>query len=121
MNDGDACFEGDVKANSFTSGPIACDYAEMFETADGLPFDVGYFVPFNSDSDKIRKAHESDDYILGITSSNPVVLADTEEPSCSKYLLDEWNRPIYEKVTIPAIKDTGGNIIVKERIEMRKN
>ena len=36
----------------------------------------------------------NDKYILGVTSSRPGILADTEDPTCSKYALDEWNREI---------------------------
>ncbi|MGG0288888.1 peptidase G2 autoproteolytic cleavage domain-containing protein, partial [Peribacillus butanolivorans] len=118
LSNGNACFDGFVTTAGVITAAGACDYAEMFETSDGEPIDVGYFVTL--DGEKIRKANASDDYILGITSSNPGILADTEEPACSKYLLDEWNRPIYEEVTIPALKDPEGNIMVDVRTEMRK-
>jgi hypothetical protein len=36
------------------------------------------------------------------------------------YLFDEWNRPIFEEVTIPAVTDNEGNILIEERTEMRK-
>lgn len=48
---------------------------------------------------------------MGITSSNPAVLADIQDPECSKYILDKWNRPIYEEVIIPPEKDNEGNIL----------
>ncbi|MFE4132995.1 peptidase G2 autoproteolytic cleavage domain-containing protein [Peribacillus sp. YIM B13482] len=118
LNDGNACFDGTVTTASFITAAGACDYAEMFETANGQSIDVGYFVTLNGE--KIRKAHSNDDYILGITSSNPGILADTEDPACSKYLLDEWNRPIFEDITLPAVTDHEGNTIVEECTEVRK-
>lgn len=120
LNDGSACFDGKVTTAGIITAAGACDYAEMFETIDGQPIDVGYFVTFSTDGEKIRKANRGDKYILGITSSNPGLLADTEDPVCNKYLMDEWNRTIYEEITIPAVKDTEGNTIVEERTEMRK-
>ncbi|PGD31637.1 peptidase G2 autoproteolytic cleavage domain-containing protein [Bacillus wiedmannii] len=117
-NDGSACFDSNVTASAYITSAGACDYAEMFETIDGQPIDVGYFVTL--DGEKIRKANANDDYILGVTSSRPGILADTQDPTCSKYLLDEWNREIYEEVVKEAIKDGKGNIIVPEHVETRK-
>ncbi|KAA9022238.1 peptidase G2 autoproteolytic cleavage domain-containing protein, partial [Niallia endozanthoxylica] len=118
LNDGSACFEGNVSAT--VVAPVACDFAEMFETADGQSIDVGYFVTFDGETEKIRKANTKDDYIVGITSSNPAVLADIQDPECSKYMLDEWNRPIYEEVIIPAVTDQEGNILTEEYMQIRK-
>jgi autotransporter adhesin len=120
LSDGSACFDAEVTAAAFITAAGTCDFAEMFETSDGQAIDVGYFVTFDGETDKIRKANASDDFIVGITSSNPGILADTEDLSCAKYLLDEWNRPIYEEVTIPAVKDKEGNIIIEERTETKK-
>lgn len=70
------------------------DYAEMFETVDGKPIDVGYFVTLVGK--KIRKANGKDDYILGVTSANPAVLADGGELRWKgKYVTDEWGRIQY--------------------------
>lgn len=71
------------------------DYAEMFETVDGKPIDVGYFVTL--DGKKIREANGKDDYILGVTSVNPAVLADSGELRWkNKYVTDEWGRVQYQ-------------------------
>ncbi|WP_321575725.1 peptidase G2 autoproteolytic cleavage domain-containing protein, partial [Bacillus mycoides] len=120
LNNGSACFDSTVTASVYITSAGACDYAEMFETTDSQPIDVGYFVTFTSDGEKIRKANGNDKYILGVTSSRPGILADTEDPACSKYVLDEWNREIYEDVIISAITDTKGNVLVPEHIEKRK-
>ncbi|MFC6604121.1 peptidase G2 autoproteolytic cleavage domain-containing protein, partial [Ectobacillus funiculus] len=94
------------------------DYAEMFETVDGNPIDVGYFVTFDVGSEKIRKANKENDYILGITSANPVVLGDSAELRWEKkFLTDEWGRVRYHDVVIPAVKDAEGNIVVPEQTE----
>jgi autotransporter adhesin len=119
FNNGDGCFEGTVTAAAFVTAAVACDFAEMFESLDGQSIDVGYFVTFDNDGDKIRKATSADDYILGITSSNPAVLANTEDPGCSKFVFDEWNRVQYEDVVIAAVTDPKGNVIIPERIERR--
>ncbi|WP_273545534.1 hypothetical protein [Bacillus thuringiensis] len=58
--------------------------------------------------------------MVGVTSSRPGILADTQDPTCSKYLLDEWNREIYEEVVKEAIKDSTGNVIVPKHVETRK-
>ncbi|HDR3908622.1 MULTISPECIES: peptidase G2 autoproteolytic cleavage domain-containing protein [Bacillus] len=120
LSDGSAGFDSAVTASAYITSAGACDYAEMFETIDGQPIDVGYFVTFGGASDKVRKANANDDYIVGITSSRPGILADTQDPTCSKYLLDEWNREIYEEVIVEAIKDNEGNVIMPERIETKK-
>lgn len=92
------------------------DYAEMFETLDGMPIDIGYFVTL--DGKKIRKANRNDDYILGVVSANPAVVGDSRELRWEKkYLTDEWGRVLYEDVVIPAVKDEGGNILVPEHAE----
>lgn len=94
------------------------DYAEMFETVDGQPIKVGYFVTFDVESDKIRKATEKDTYILGVTSANPVVLGDSAELRWEKkFLTDRWGRIQYKEVVIPAVKDKEGNIILPEHNE----
>lgn len=96
------------------------DYAEMFETIDGNPIDVGYFVTFAEESDKIRIANEKDTYILGITSANPVVLGDSAELRWEKkFLTDKWGRIQYQNVLVPAVKDRKGNIVVPEHYEQQ--
>ncbi|MGM7722146.1 peptidase G2 autoproteolytic cleavage domain-containing protein [Metabacillus sp. Hm71] len=92
------------------------DYAEMFETVDGQPFNVGYFVTL--EGKKIRKAKTTDDYILGIVTADPAVLADSGELRWKdKYVTDEWGRIQYHDVVIPAEKDTGGNVSIPKRTE----
>lgn len=118
--DGSACFDSTVTTAGLITAAGACDFAEMFESSNGETIDVGYFVTFDGESEKIRKANETDTFIIGITSSNPGVLADAENPACSKYLVDEWNRPIYEEVKLHEVKDPQGNVIAEKRTEIRK-
>jgi trimeric autotransporter adhesin len=35
-------------------------------------------------------------------------------------VLDEWNRPIYVEIIIPAVTDHEGNILMKEHMQIRK-
>ncbi|MGG3490348.1 peptidase G2 autoproteolytic cleavage domain-containing protein, partial [Brevibacillus choshinensis] len=119
LNNGSACFDSTVTASAFNIAAGACDFAEMFETADSQPIEVGYFVTFDGESDTIRKATSNDEYILGVTSSNPAILADVEDPGCSKFVLDEWSRIQYHEVVIPAVTDRDGTIIIPERTEQR--
>jgi autotransporter adhesin len=108
---------GNVKIDGTVSTPAA-DYAEMFETVDGLTIDVGYFVTLDGDGDKIRKANSNDDYILGITSSNPSLLANSGELRWkNKFITDEWGRIQYHEVVIPAVTDQEGKVIVPESTE----
>jgi hypothetical protein len=96
-------------------GTPAGDYAEMFETADGNPIDVGYFV-VASNEDKIQKATSTDLFILGITSATPGVLGKSGGLRWQgKYQTDEWERRMYHEVTIPASIDGEGNIITPEK------
>lgn len=95
------------------------DYAEMFETVDGNPIDVGYFVTAAKE-DKIRKATATDDFILGIVSATPSFLGNSADLRWQgKYLLDQWGRKKYHEVVIPAQKDQQGNIIIPEQIEIQ--
>ena len=114
LNDGAACFSSVI-----IDSPCPCtDFAEMFETAEEDGIDVGYFVAFNGESDKIRKATSNDNFILGITSAAPALLAGAAELNWSKkYITDEWGRVQYHEVTAPAVTDKEGNIIVPERTE----
>ncbi|OLO35932.1 hypothetical protein BTR23_16035 [Alkalihalophilus pseudofirmus] len=107
--------DGNVKIDGTVSSPAA-DYAEMFETINGKPIDVGYFVTLQGE--KVRRATAEDDYILGITSATPAVLADSGELRWkNKYKTDKWGRGQYQEVVIPAEKDEKGNIIVPEYTE----
>ena len=58
----------------------------------------GYFVTFDTSSDKIRKATSSDNFILGAVSSNPAILGDSQSEGWkNKYVKDEWDQVIYER------------------------
>lgn len=99
-------------------GSPAADYAEMFETVDGKTIDVGYFV--TTIGHKVQKATASDSYILGITSATPSLLGNSAGLRWQgKYLTDEWGRKKYHEVTVPAEKDSEGNVLIPERIEIR--
>ena len=52
------------------------DYAEKFESIEDCP--VGRFVTL--DGEKIRLAQPGDDYILGVTSENPAIIGDKDNP-----------------------------------------
>lgn len=114
LNNGNACFTGTLTAGG---GPGSCaDYAEMFETVDGKPIDCGYFVTL--DGEKIRKANASDNYILGITSATPAVIADSGDLNWKdKYVADEWGRVQYHDVVVPAKIGKDGKVIIPERTE----
>jgi len=108
---------GNMFIDGVYSSPAA-DYAEMFETVDKNPIDVGYFVTA-VEKGKIRKATASDQFILGITSATPSLIGNSAGLRWQgKYLTDEWGRKKYHEVTIPAEKDNEGNILIPERKEM---
>ncbi|WP_460645414.1 peptidase G2 autoproteolytic cleavage domain-containing protein [Lacrimispora brassicae] len=92
-------FNGDVHSASgiYVSG---ADYAEMFEWQDGNPQNEdrrGYFVTL--DGKYICKATAADQYILGIVSSTPSILGDSQSMAWQgMYLKDEWGKVIYEWV-----------------------
>ena len=95
------------------------DYAEFFEWADGNPNNeerIGYFVTFDNDTEKIRKANSTDDYILGVVSVDAAIIGDNyDEDWKNKYVRDKWGRIKYEKVVInEAEYDEDGNILVEE-------
>jgi hypothetical protein len=95
-NTGNACFAGAVSGDS-----QACDFAEMFETVNNEFIDVGFFVTL--EGRKIRIASENDDYILGITSATPFILAGASELDWKdRFITDEWERIQYEEVVTPA-------------------
>ncbi|OLO35861.1 hypothetical protein BTR23_16045 [Alkalihalophilus pseudofirmus] len=110
--------DGNVKIDGTVSSPAA-DYAEMFETIDGKPIEVGYFVTA-AGKGKIQKATANDHFILGITSATPSVLGNSAELKWkNKYITDEWGRVQYHEITIPADKDKEGQIIIPERTEIQ--
>lgn len=92
------------------------DYAEMFETLDGQAMEPGYLVTL--DGEKIRKATADDDYVLGVVSAVPAVLADSGELRWKgKFVTDEWGRVQYHDVVVPPVRDTNGEVRVPERTE----
>ncbi|ANE47700.1 hypothetical protein SY83_17015 [Paenibacillus swuensis] len=104
---------GDVKIDGTVSSPAA-DYAEMFETLDGLPLEPGYFVAL--EQDKVRTATESDRFVIGVTSAKPAFLSDSAALRWHhKFMTDEWGRIQYETVKVPAIMDEACNSVVPER------
>lgn len=96
------------------------DFAEMFETIDGQPIDVGYMVTLDGEGDRIRKAKSNDNYLLGITSATPCFLANSGELRWKdKFITDEWGRVLMQDVLIPAVYDQKGKVIIPERMESR--
>ncbi|WP_236883371.1 peptidase G2 autoproteolytic cleavage domain-containing protein [Clostridium botulinum] len=78
--------------------------------------DCGYFVTL--DGEKICKADESDDYVLGITSATPAVIANSGDLNWKdKYVTDEWGRVLYQDVLVPAVTSKDGRAILPERTE----
>jgi trimeric autotransporter adhesin len=103
---------GNLYLDGTVLSPNAADYAEMFETIDGLSIDVGYFVTFDGASDKIRKANNADQYILGVVSARPAIIADSSELRWHNlFVTDEWGRIQYHEVVVPEVKDGEGNVI----------
>jgi hypothetical protein len=109
-----AVLEG-ATGNLYIDGTVmspAADYAEMFETVDGLPLEPGYFV--TSKRDKIRIATEGDRYILGVTSARPSIVGGAYHLNWQgRYEVDEWGNVKYEDVEVPAEKDEQGNTIIE--------
>jgi LysM repeat protein len=104
-NNGEAYFAGTVSPG--TACPCA-DYAEMFETIDGQPIDVGYYVTL--EGSKIRKATALDQYTLGVTTATPAILGDSAALGWkNKYMTDEWGRILYHDIVIPSISDGNGS------------
>ena len=83
------------------------DYAEMFEWSDGNTNNeerIGFFVAFDKNTEKIRKANSSDNYILGVVSVNTAILGDNyDEEWKNKYVRDKWGRIKYEKIIVPPV------------------
>jgi hypothetical protein len=108
--------------NMFVDGsfvPGGADYAELFETIDGRPIDVGYFV--TTEGNKVYKANESSSYIVGVTSSTPGIIGDSAELSWQgKYLTDQWGRIQVQEVLVPAKKDKEDRVIIPEHNEVQR-
>ena len=95
------------------------DYAELFEWEDGNPNDEdrrGLFVTLNGKF--ISIANFPDEYILGIISSNPCIIGDSQsEEWHGKYVRDEFGQIITEEVLIPTVTDENGITIQEEHTE----
>ncbi|MGF2619121.1 peptidase G2 autoproteolytic cleavage domain-containing protein [Bacillus cereus] len=103
---------GNLYLDGVVLSPNAADYAEMFETIDGNSIDVGYFVTLDGDGDKIRKANGNDEYILGVVSATPAMIADASDLRWHNlFVKDEWGRIQYHKVVVPEIKGEDGKVI----------
>ncbi|MET7021574.1 peptidase G2 autoproteolytic cleavage domain-containing protein [Bacillus mycoides] len=103
---------GNLYLDGVVLSPAAADYAEMFETVDGNSIDVGYFVTLDGDGDKIRKANVNDDYILGVVSATPAMIADSSDLRWHNlFVKDEWGRTQYHEVIVPEKKDDDGKVI----------
>ncbi|WP_458122625.1 peptidase G2 autoproteolytic cleavage domain-containing protein [Paenibacillus sp. Z3-2] len=102
---------GNLYLDGVLLSPAAADYAEMFETEDGNPIDVGFFVTLG-ENEKIRKANANDYYIIGVVSATPAVIADSSDLRWHNlFVKDEWGRIQYHDVEVPDFKDNKGNII----------
>ena len=75
------------------------DYAEMFEWLDGNPDNSdrrGLFVTL--DGEKIRLATADDDYILGVVSATPSVVADAHTDDwCKKWKTDIFGERLLDE------------------------
>ncbi|MEK3793571.1 peptidase G2 autoproteolytic cleavage domain-containing protein [Paenibacillus sp. FSL R7-0204] len=90
---------------------FGADYAEMFETVDGMQIEPGYFV--TTDGERVRRATPADHYILGVVSATPSVLGDASPLHWKdKYEKDEWGRVKYEDREVEAVTDSEGNVLV---------
>ncbi|MDM5238092.1 peptidase G2 [Bacillus cereus] len=82
-----------IDGSSYNAG--GTDFAQMFETADPSPIDVGYFVTFSSD-EKIRIATSNDSFILGISSATPALIGNSGALSWQKrYKTDNFGKRQY--------------------------
>ncbi|WP_277930341.1 peptidase G2 autoproteolytic cleavage domain-containing protein, partial [Bacillus cereus group sp. BfR-BA-01403] len=101
---------GNLYLDGVVISPNAADYAEMFETIDGNSIDVGHFVTLYGE--KIRKANTNDDYILGVVSATPAMIADASDLRWHNlFVKDEWGRTQYHEVVVPEKKDDDGKVI----------
>ncbi|SDC53635.1 Peptidase_G2, IMC autoproteolytic cleavage domain [Paenibacillus sp. UNCCL117] len=116
-----AKISGNTGVGTFTGGTSLgpADYAELFETVDGLAIEPGYFVTL--EGDKIRPAAAEDGYVLGITSAAPAVLGNAGDTEWrGKYQTDEWGRPLTEAVRLEAETDGLGTVTLPARTEIRR-
>ena len=107
--------------NAYVSGYLAAggaSYAECFETKDGSPIEVGYFV--TTEGDRVRKANGKDSYVIGVTTAPSCFVGDSRELHwADKYTVDEWGRVQVQEVEIPPYKDEEGKVIIPKRTELQ--
>lgn len=90
------------------------DYAEMFEWINGNPDNEdrrGLFVTL--DGEKIRPANSDDDYILGVVSATPSVVADAQT--------DDWGKKWKTDVFGERLLDENGAWILNEDFREEEN
>lgn len=104
---------GDVMGTKSYSASGA-DYAEMFEWTDGNPDNEdrrGLFVTL--DGEKIRPANSDDDYILGVVSATPSVVADAQT--------DDWGKKWKTDIFGERLLDENGAWILNEGFREEDN
>ncbi|MGE7633413.1 peptidase G2 autoproteolytic cleavage domain-containing protein [Bacillus paramycoides] len=88
---------GEMYIDGASYNASGTDYAQMFETADHNPIDVGYFVTFSSE-EKIRIATSNDSFILGISSATPALIGNSGTLSWAKrYKTDSFGKRQYTR------------------------
>ncbi|MCM1329352.1 MAG: hypothetical protein NC253_07905 [Ruminococcus sp.] len=123
---GNGCNDSTLRANAFrvtAAGAVmgtqnytasGADYAEMFEWTDGNPDNEdrrGLFVTL--DGEKIRPANADDDYILGVVSATPSVIADAQT--------DDWGKKWKTDVFGERLLDENGAWILNEDFRAEEN
>lgn len=103
---------GNMYLDGTLMSPGAADYAEMFETSDGLSIEPGYFVTFDSASDRVRKANSADEYIVGVISARPAIVADSSDLRWKgMFATDDWDRILYHEVKVPEVRNEYGHVV----------
>ncbi len=90
------------------------DYAEMFEWTDGNPDNEdrrGLFVTL--DGEKISPADENNDYILGVVSATPSIVADAQT--------DDWGKKWKTDIFGERLLDENGAWILNEDFREEDN
>lgn len=93
--------------------PGGADYAETYEWLDGNPESEdrrGLFVTLSGD--KIIKADESSEYVLGVISSSPTVCGDTYN--------DHWKGKFKKDVFGSILYDEKGHMLISEEFDPDK-
>ncbi|PQZ59861.1 peptidase G2 [Bacillus sp. MYb209] len=95
---------GEMYIDGASYNASGTDYAQMFETADHTPIDVGYFVTFSSE-EKIRIATSNDSFILGISSATPALIGNSGALSWQKrYKTDSFGKRQYARTDTQEIQ-----------------